>query len=433
MDPAQPPPDSIYLIILAILLGFSMFFSASEIAFMSSSRLRIRYLKEKKNRAAARVERILSRKDFFLTAILIGNNVVNIACSALITAISVRLFGDAGVGIATAVATAVILVFGEILPKSVALLRPESTAIRFSLPVSFFVLLMSPLVSLFTMATGGLARLLGIKRAIRGLSVTEDDIRTLIDSGEEEGLIEAEKRKMMHRILKYTNLTARDIMTPRTDIVAIGIDATRGEILELSRDSRFSRFPVYGENIDDIKGILYVKDFLFASDKEKFETEQPGLRSLLRPAAFVFETRKITELQATLRENNQNIAVIIDEYGGTSGLVTTEDLVEEIFGGIRDEYDLTENAETVHRETDDAGTERWITPGTERLDALNDRFGIQLESPFYDTVGGLVMERIGDIPSAGDTIMEQGYSFTVLSVSGNKVGEICIARAEETN
>ena len=429
MDPSQPPSYSFYLAIIVILLLLSMFFSASEIAFMSSSRLHIRYLREKKNRAASRVGRILSRKDVFLNAILIGNNIVNIASSALITAISVRIFGDSGIALATAAATVILLIFGEILPKSIALQRPESLALRFSLPLSLFIIAMSPVITVFTLITGALARAAGVKTPRHDSSVSEDDIRTLIETGEEEGLIEAEKRAMMHRILKYTDLTARDIMTPRTDIVAIGIDATRTEILELSRSSRFSRFPVCGENIDDIKGILYIKDFLFAPE-EATPDEPFSVAKLLRPATFVFESRKISELQATLRSTNQNVAVIIDEYGGTTGLVTTEDFVEEIFGDLRDEYDRGENPDEIRREIDKAGTESWIVPGNERLDSLSERFNCRFESRFYDTAGGLVMELLGDIPQQGSAVTAQGFTFTVLSVEGNKTGDIRITRAE---
>lgn len=425
MDSAEPPPDSIYLIILVALLILSMFFSACETAIISSSKLRIRYLKEKKNRAAARIEKIIEHKDFFLNAILIGNNVVNIASSSLLTAISVRIFGDAGIGIATAAATIVILIFGEILPKSIALMRPEKIALRVSMPLSIFIALMSPIVAIFSIVTSFFSRLLGVKKEKKTVTVTEEDIKTLIEIGEEEGLIETDKRDMMHRILKYTDLTAKDIMIPRTNIVAVSIDATRQEILDLSHRSRFSRFPVSGDNIDDIKGILYVKDFIFMpdSDNEFFEIEK-----LLRPAIFIFETQKISALQSTLRAKKQNMAVVIDEYGGTAGLVSTDDLVKEIFGDIRDEYDRKETAETIRPVFDKPGIDSWIIDGNERLDSLNERFSVHLSSSFYDTLGGFIMERYGDIPDEGQTVSEQGFSFTVLEVTGNRIEKIRIDR-----
>jgi len=394
-----------------------MFFSASETAFMSSSKLRIRYLREKNNRAAIRVERLLHRKDFFLNAILIGNNVVNIATSAIITALSLKYFGAAGVGIATAFATVIILIFGEILPKSVALLRPERIALRFSLPLTLLILVATPVISVFSLITRSLTRLLGVQKKGHRPTVTEEDIKTLIEVGEEEGLFESRESDMMHKILKYTDLTARDIMVPRTDIVAIHIDTGRKDILALSHSSRYSRFPVYGENIDDIRGILYIKDFLFADGNDD---ESIPVTDLLRPALFEFETQSMSVLQGRLRDGNHNIAVIIDEYGGTAGIVTTEDLIEEIFGGIRDEYDKPEK-----RKTD---ASEWLVEGSLRLADANERFGIQLGSEFYDTLGGFIMEKAGDIPVPGTAITEQGYRFTVQTVSGNRIEEIRIER-----
>lgn len=417
MESSVPPPDSIYLLVLLVLLLCSMFFSASETAFMSASKLRIRYLREKKNKAAIRVERLLHRKDFFLNAILIGNNVVNIATSAIITALALSYFGAAGVVIATACTTVIILIFGEILPKSIALLRPEQIALRFSLPLTLFILVATPVITIFSLITRVLTRLLGVQKKEHRPTVTEEDIKTLIEVGEEEGLFESQESDMMHKILKYTDLTARDIMVPRTDLVAIHIDTTRKEILTLSHSSRYSRFPVYGENIDDIQGILYIKDFLFADGEDETAFT---VKNLLRPALFVFETQSMAALQGRLRDGNHNIAVIIDEYGGTAGVVTTEDLVEEIFGGIRDEYDKPEIQKTA--------SSQWLVEGSLRLSDVNERFAIQLVSEFYDTLGGFIMEKAGDIPVPGTSVTEQGYLFTVQTVSGNRIEDIRIER-----
>lgn len=434
MESSDPPSASLYLVLLLVLLLCSMFFSASEIAFLSASRLRIRYLREKKNRAAARVERLLARKEFFLNTILIGNNVVNIAASALLTALAVRLFGDAGVGIATAVATVVILIFGEILPKSAALMRPERIALTFSLPLSLLVLAATPLVALFSLVTGIFSRILGVRKEARGGTVTEEDIKTLIEVGEEEGLLEPGERAMMHRILAYTDMTARDIMVPRTDIVAISVDTPRHEILALSRSSRFSRFPVYRESVDDIIGVLYIKDFLF---DEGAEGDDFPVRRLLRPALFAFEGQRMADLQNRFRADGLNFAVVIDEYGGTAGIVTTEDLVEEIFGGIRDEFDRKpESPEAGMGERtgsggkSDAGridhipAEPFSVSGSERLADLGPRIGLVLESGFFDTVGGFMMERTGIIPPEGTSVSEQGWKFTVTATTGNRIDTV---------
>ncbi len=425
---SAPPPDSVYLIILGILLLFSMFFSASETAFMSASKLRIRYLKEKKNKAAARVEKILQKKDSFLNAILIGNNVCNIALSSLITALAIQFFGSSGVVIATAGATVLILIFGEILPKSVSLLRPEKIALGVSLPVSLFLYLASPIVWVFGKITGSVSFFLGTQKKKTRLTVTEEDIKTMIDFGEEEGLIESRKRDMMHKILKYTDLTARDIMTPRTDIITISISTPRKDILSLSHSSRYSRFPVYCEDIDDIRGILYVKDFLFAPDTKD---ENFSVKNLMRPALFIFETQKMSVLQDKLKKANQNIAVIIDEFGGTAGIVTVVDLVEKIFGGIRDEFDKPQTVSHSKKTKEGLKQNSFVIDGSERLDDINERFSVHLQSEFYDTLGGLIMEKSSDMPTEGTSVTVQGLTLTVISVSGNRIESIRIDRAGE--
>jgi CBS domain containing-hemolysin-like protein len=428
MEPSEPPSWGLYLIITVVLLLFSMFFSAAETAVLSSSRLRIRYLKEKGNKAAGRIDRQLAKKNRFLNLILIGNNVVNIAMSSLITSVAMKEFGDAGVGIATAFATLIILIFGEILPKSVALQRPESIALSFSLPLAILSAVMSPVVLLFSLITKGLSAILVPKAARENQNdsriVTEEDIRMLFEAGEEEGVIESNDRRMMNNILSYTDLTARDVMTPRTAIEAVRIDATKEEIIERSRTTRCSRFPVYGEDIDDILGILFVKDFILSAEAD----EEPfSVKKFLRPALFVLENRKITELQATLRREKRGIAVVIDEYGGTAGIVTAADLAAEIFGTIADEYDETRAATYHSGSGPDAGS---LMPGTERLTTVNERFGLRLASDFYDTIGGWILEKSGEVPAVGFPAHEAEYVFTVRQLDGNRIASVAVEKTE---
>lgn len=416
MESSDPPSAGLYLLILGLLLLCSMFFSASETAFLSSSRLHIRYLKEKKNRSAARVEKLLRNKTLFLNTILIGNNVVNIATSSIVTALAIHAFGDAGVGVATVIATVTILVFGEILPKSAALSQPERFALKVSLPLSLLIFIAAPVSFAFTLVTGALAFLIGGRKKADAETVTEEDLKTLIEVGEEEGVIESHERAMLHKILAYTDLNTRDIMTPRTDIISVPIGASRREILDLSRSSRYSRFPVVGEDIDDIRGILYIKDFLFTpvTDDDSFD-----VRNILRPALFVFENLKISDVQKLLRAENQNMAIVLDEYGGTAGLVSTEDLVEEIFGGIRDEYDRASPVQSVAHDSASL-----VIGGGERIDEVNRKLGTRLSSDFYDTIGGFIMEKTGDVPCKGNAIDEQGYTFTVTKVTGHRIDEV---------
>lgn len=417
------PSPLLYILALIALLAFSMFFSAAESAFLSASRLHLRYLSEKNHPAARRVESILKHRDLFLNAILVGNNVVNIATSALITALALEIFGDAGVALATAFATIIILLFGEILPKSVALHWPEKLALKISLPVRVLIVVSIPVVFVFTLLTRAIGRAMGGADSSSGQSVTEDDLRTLIEVGEEEGVIESGKRSMLNRILEYTDLTAHEIMTPRTEIVAVDERATKDEILALHATERYSRYPVYRGNIDSIVGILRIRDVILG-DSHHGPSRDITARELAIKPVFAFETQTLASLQALLRAENRNLAVVLDEYGGTAGIITTEDLAEEIFGSIRDEFDVEELA----RPAEAAPVDGSIVNGSERLSALGERLGIALDSPMHETIAGFIMEKTGDIPSVGMSVIEAGWMFTVAEREGNKISAVRLDR-----
>lgn len=424
MESSEPPPGYLYLAVFILLLAASAFFSASESSFLAASRLHIRYLKEKGDRRARRVGRLLGHKTFFLNSILVGNNIVNIALSSLATSLAIALVGTAGVGAATVATTVAILIFGEVLPKAIALSRPESIALKFSRPLSVYVLFAAPVVAAFSAFSTLVGFLTGPRKTHGPISVTEEDLRALIEVGEEDGVLEAGGGHLMKRILDYTDLSARDIMTPRMDIVAVPLSTPRKEILELSRSSNFSRFPVYGEDIDDIRGIVNIKDIFLMDGPDR-------AADLMRPALFVFETRKIPALQELLHGNNQNCAIVIDEFGGTAGLVTTENIFEEIFGNIRDEYDKGESARTVPTVAEYAIGTAFSVPGTERLDSINARLGTSLSSEYFDTIAGYLMERAGEIPAVGFSVSEPPCRFTVESRSGNRIDAVRVECGED--
>jgi CBS domain containing-hemolysin-like protein len=415
----------LYGIAFPVLLLLSMFFSASETAFLSASRLHIRYLREKNNRSARRVERLLARKTFFLNTILVGNNIVNISLSSLATALAVSIFGSAGVGIATVTATLLVLLFGEIVPKSLALTYPEKMALRFSLPVTLFGILTLPVVTVFSLLTSLVLHVTGASRKNTAGHVTEEDLRTLIEVGEEEGILESEERDILHRILDFTDLTARDIMTPRTAFVDVELDTGCDALLSLSASSGFSRFPVRGDDIDDIQGIVYIKDLLMTG---KCCDPTVRARDIMRKALFVFETQSIPLLQEKLKTENQNCAIVLDEYGGTAGLITIEDIFEEIFGSIQDEFDHVGNTPGQSVEHGSKNDEDLLIPGAERIDTVNTLLDIHLESRFYDTIAGFLLERAADIPAQGFSVEEQDHVFTVHERSGNRIETVRITR-----
>ena len=369
MDTGEPPHIVLLLISLLALFLLSMFFSSAETAFLSLNKLKLRFLRERNNRAAARAEKILQNKQTFLSTILIGNSIVNIAISVVLTAAALRIFGDSGLGIAIAAGTVLLLIFGEILPKSIALVYPDALSLAFARFILLLMAIFSPVVTLFSAITGVLLRLCGIREAQNTATVTEADLREFFQAREESGFIGSDERTVLTNILRYGDFSVRSVMTPRRDIAAIHISASASEIIDLSKKSRFSRFPVYSTNIDDIQGFFYIKDFLFSPEYLDGSTAFQ-VSAYLRKPLFVFETTKLAQVEKKFHTEQQTMAIVLDEYGGTAGLITVEDVSEEIFGSILDEYDVRAGVNThtvaadisIHADT--AGTAQAVPNNT---------------------------------------------------------------------
>ena len=369
MDTGEPPHIVLLLISLLALFLLSMFFSSAETAFLSLNKLKLRFLRERNNRAAARAEKILQNKQKFLSTILIGNSIVNIAISVVLTAAALRIFGDSGLGIAVAAGTGLLLIFGEILPKSIALVYPDALSLAFARFILLLMAIFSPVVTLFSAITGILLRLCGIREAQNTATVTEADLREFFQAREESGFIGSDERTVLTNILRYGDFSVRSVMTPRRDIAAIHISASASEIIDLSKKSRFSRFPVYSTNIDDIQGFFYIKDFLFSPEyldgSAAFQVS-----AYLRKPLFVFETTKLAQVEKKFHTEQQTMAIVLDEYGGTAGLITVEDVSEEIFGSILDEYDVRAGVNThtvaadINIHADTAGTAQAVPNNT---------------------------------------------------------------------
>ena len=449
MDIEEPPHFFLLLIGLGILFLLSMFFSSAETAFLSLNKLKLRFLRERNNRAAARAEKILQNKQKFLSTILIGNSIVNIAISAVLTAVALQLFGASGLGIAVAAGTVLLLIFGEILPKSFALIYPDTMSLAFARVILLLMALLSPAVKLFSTVTGLLLRLCGIHGTQSTAAVTEEDLRDFFQAGEENGFIGSDERILLTNILRYGDYSARSVMTPRRDIAAIHIDASAEEIISLSKKSRFSRFPVYGTNIDSVQGFFYIKDFLFSSEYLNGNADFK-VSTYLRKPLFVFETTKLAQVEKKFHTEKQNMAIVLDEYGGTAGLITVEDVSEEIFGSILDEYDVREaavhmprsiaadperTAEPIKAETalpEASAAESFTITGSTRLTDLNERLNINLTSEYSGTIGGYIMEKAGEIPPAGYSIAAEPYLFTVTQADATRILQVEVRTPPET-
>lgn len=398
-----------------------MLFSASESAFFSINKLRVRFLRNKKNKGAIRAGKLLDNKDRLLNTVLVGNNIVNISLSAILTSIAFDQFGPAGVGYATLATTVLLLIFGEITPKTLGTQHPESIAFTLAPFLSFFGIIFHPLIVIFSAISRGIAKIFGIKLNVQKVSFTEEEIKTLIEVGEEEGVLEADEKHMMHRVFTFTDLEAKDIMIPRTEIITITADATYTDVLELTQKSRLSRFPVLGKDIDDIKGILYAKDvLLYKGEKKDF-----SVKKIMRAPLFILETKNMTSIQHLFREKTQSIAIVLDEYSGTAGLLTKENIATEIFGPINDEYDA--HAEITHLKITDTET---LVNGKTRLTDISSHFEINLQSDYHETIAGFVMEMLDGVPHEGDFIIKDGLRFTVNSVSGRRITQVHIKMEE---
>ena len=406
MDSSQPPSASMWalLAVAGVLILLSMIFSATESAFLSINKLRVRSLRNQKNRRAMLVWRLLNGRDRLINTLLVGNNIVNIALSSILTYVSIKMFGSAGVGIATFCATMLLLIFGEIFPKTVATHHPE--------PIAFFFL------SRITL------KIFKVDASKKKVSFTEEEIKTFLDVGLEQGVLERNEKTMMRRVFKFSDLEAKDIMVPRKNIKAVSIDDSYQKIVEYSERIRLSRFPVYGKNgIDDILGILYVKDLLCYKNRP----EEFSVKKVMRPPLFILETKKMSSIQQMLRENRQSMAVVIDEYSGTYGVLTSEDLVREIFGPVADEYKpYAKRVELTLRNLQNAEVD-----GLSRLIDINEQLGISLYSRRCETLGGYICETLGSIPRVGDSIVRSGYKFIVSKMDDKRVSRVRIRECKE--
>ncbi|MCI9486894.1 MAG: HlyC/CorC family transporter [Lachnospiraceae bacterium] len=405
------PSDVIQIVSLIVLLFLSAFFSSAETALLSISQVRIRTLIEEGNKRAATLDRVISNKGKMLSAILIGNNVVNLSASSLITTLAIKKFGNAYVGFATGVITLLILIFGEISPKTMATLKAESMALRMAGVISLLMKLLTPVIFIVNQLARGFLRLMRVDPDAKPDAITEKELRTIVDVSHEEGVIESEERKMINNVVDFGDAQAKDIMVPRIDMVFAPEDISYDELLEIYRESMFTRIPVYRDTTDNVIGIINMKDLLFYKKDAPFQ-----LRDYLREAYFTYEFKKTSELFMDMRQNSMSLAIVLDEYGATAGLVTLEDLLEEIVGEIRDEYDADEL-----KSLQKIGEREYRVEGSLKLDDINDALELSLSSEDYDSVGGLIIGELDHVPVAKESVTCQDIRFVVEAMNKNRI------------
>ena len=405
------------IVLLVILLAMSGFFSMSETALMALSKIRIRHMVEDGVKGAKLVEKLSEDPSKLLGAILIGNNIVNIGASALATSVAVKAIGESGVGLVTVIMTILVLIFGEITPKSIAKQNSEKVALAVSKPINIIVKLFKPFIFVFTSISGLFIRLLGGDPKATQPFITEEELKTMVGVSEEEGVLEGVEKEMIFNVFEFADSQVKDVMVQRMDIVAVDINSTYEEVIDIIKREQFSRLPVYNQNIDDVVGILNVKDLIIASqNKEEFKVS-----NYMREPYYTFEFKKIKELFSEMKKTRNHMSVVLDEYGGNVGIVTIEDLIEEVVGEIEDEYDDEKDDDIIVVKEDE-----YIVDGSARLDNIADLIGVTMESEEFDSVGGLIIGELGRFPEKKEEININNLRFIIEDIDKNRIKKVRI-------
>lgn len=414
-------PEGIQLIVLLFLIILSGFFSSAETAFSTVNRVRMRTLEDEGSRRAAKVNKILESYSKMLSTVLIGNNIVNLSTSALTTTIALQ-FG-VPVAAATGVLTLVILLVGEIVPKTWAMLSSEKIVLAYCGIIYSLMQVMTPVIFVVDKMSNGILRLLRIDPSKKITTMTEAELRTYVDVSHESGVIESEEKEMIYNVFDFSDALAKDIMVPRINMVTVDVDATFEEVLATFRESMYTRFPVYQEDKDNIIGLINIKDFILTEDEEHFH-----VRSILRDAHFTYEYKKVADLLYELREKTTSVTFVLNEYGATVGMITLEDLLEEIVGEIRDEYD--EDEEEYIQEL---AERTYLVEGSMKLDDINDELDTELDSEDYDSIGGIIIESLDRLPEDGEEVtLENGIRLKVQGIEQNRIVKVLMTLPEKT-
>lgn len=405
----------IQIVMLVILLMGSGFFSASETALMSLSRIRIRHMQEEGVKGSKLVEELTEDSGKLLSSVLVGNNVVNIAATSISTLLFTNKFGSQGVAVATAVMTILVLIFGEITPKTIAANNSEKIAILVSKPIKIIIIILTPVVWIFNIITSVIFRLFGIKSKSGQPYITEEELKTMVNVSHEEGVLEIEERQIINNVFQFGDMQAKEAMVQRLDMVCIDADDGYKEIISLFKEEQFSRMPVYEDSVDDIIGIVNIKDIIFLDEDEVANFD---IRNYVRDPFFTYEFKKITELLEEMKKDKSQMAIVVDEYGGTAGLITIEDLVEEIVGEIEDEYDEDESDIEVIKE------DEYIIDGSKKISEVNELIGTNLESEEFDSIGGFIIGYLKRLPEENEVIEVDNVKLCIESLDKNRIKKI---------
>jgi len=403
---------SIRLVLLFLLLCLSAFFSGSETAFFSLSKLQLHRLQRKFAHRGALINSLLTQPYQLLTTILIGNMLVNVAATSLATLMAIKVFGEIGISFAIALMTFVIIVFGEITPKTYAVQQAERISLETAYPIKFFVKIFLPIRNILKNVTDFFISRLGGTASFKKPYLTEKELQNLIKIGKREGVVKATEEAMIYSVFEFGDTEASEIMVPRVDMVALEINSPSESAINLMREAKHARLPVYRKKLDDIAGIIHTKDYLLSEKKD--------IAGLMEPAVFIPETKKIDELLKEFQKQNLRIAIVVDEYGGTAGLVTLEDILEEIVGEIQDEFEPREKLIEI------IDSNSAVLDGKLELSRINRRLNLNLPEDEADTIGGFVFSLFGRMPKRDEKVVFKNFSFTIKKMGKNRIRKILL-------
>lgn len=417
------------LIVIIVLVIFSSFFSASETAFSMSSIIKLKSMGDEGNRGALTAIKILDNPNKMLSTILVGNNIVNIASSSIATTLFMAILGSSGAGVATIILTVVLLIFGEITPKTLAAANPEKFACAVAPVIRIFTIVLTPVVFIINVMAGFFVKLFSRGKNNSKSTMTESELRALLDVSSEEGVIETNEKNIINNLIDFGDSIAKDIMTPRANIVSVDINSTFDEVVETYRTYKHSRVPVYKDNPNNIVGILHSKDILMVNpERDEAFNNNFSVSDIMRDAYYTYEMQNNSTLFKDMQKERTSIAIVIDEYGEVSGIITTQDLLEEIIGKIHDEYDEKSKDSCIQ-----VSPNIYKAEGSLKLDDLNDFIGSDLSSEENDSVAGLVIEKLDRFPVAGDSVTVNDVYITVIKTDRNRVETVLVKKIKNND
>ena len=416
--------ETLYIVLMVLCIGLSAFFSSSETAFLSLQKVRLEHMLSTKVWGARHIARMIEKPDKVLAVVLLGNNLVNTAAAALVTMLAISFWGDEGIIYATIGVTVIILIFAETTPKTFATQHAERLATIYVRPLAFISWLLTPFVAALSWIADGLAKILGGTPEVKSLASAEE-IRTMIAVGHKEGTVEADEAKLLHKVFEFGDRPVREVMVPRPEVVAIPEESRLSDLLSLYTENPMSRFPVYKENMDNVIGILSVKDVIMALAKGSVSEASP-IDELIRPAYFTPESKRTDELFAEMRDHNYRMCVVVDEYGGTAGIVSLSRLVEEIVGEVGDELaGVEKDYEIINEYT-------FQIDGGMRIDEANEEMELELpEDEEYETVAGFILSLLGHIPKTNEQLRYKGLKMVITEMRGLKIEQVRLTKERQ--